>query len=100
MIECTTRWPRACRRISGPLVFREPHRRNACETSLSNAIHKERRLRMKIRNFYTCVLLILAALGSIAANLVAAQDKGLTAREVTARIQAHVGIPWQQQTVD
>ena len=29
-----------------------------------------------------------------------AQTKPLTAREVIARIQTHVGIPWQQETVD
>src|SRR4029077_6963268 len=27
-------------------------------------------------------------------------DKRLTAHDVIARIQAHVGIPWQQETVD
>ncbi len=37
---------------------------------------------------------------SLAANSAAAQAKPLTAREVIARIQEHVGIPWMQQTVD
>jgi putative NIF3 family GTP cyclohydrolase 1 type 2 len=37
---------------------------------------------------------------SLSAKSAAAQAKPLTAREVIARIQAHVGIPWMQQTVD
>ena len=46
-----------------------------------------------------CVLFLLAA-ASIPANSGAAQGKPLTARDVIARIQADVGIPWQQETVD
>ena len=42
-------------------------------------------------------LLIWASIGAISA---VAQDKPLTAREVAARIQAHVGIPWMAETVD
>jgi len=30
----------------------------------------------------------------------AGQEKHLTAREVIGRIQAHVGMPWQAETVD
>jgi putative NIF3 family GTP cyclohydrolase 1 type 2 len=37
----------------------------------------------------------IAGVGSVTA-----QTKPLTAREVIARIQTHVGIPWQQETVD
>ena len=37
---------------------------------------------------------------SLGAHSAAAQAKPLTAREVVARIQEHVGIPWMQQTVD
>ena len=55
---------------------------------------------MKFRSFYTRALLVLAAISNIGANSAAAQAKPLTAREVIARIQAHVGIPWQQDTVD
>jgi putative NIF3 family GTP cyclohydrolase 1 type 2 len=40
-------------------------------------------------------IVITAAVGSATA-----QTKALTAREVIARIQTHVGIPWQQETVD
>lgn len=32
--------------------------------------------------------------------LAAGQEKHLTAREVISRIQAHVGVPWQAETVD
>src|SRR5260221_6002025 len=46
-----------------------------------------------------CVLFLLVA-ASIVANSAATQDKPPTARDVIARIQAHVGIPWQQETVD
>jgi putative NIF3 family GTP cyclohydrolase 1 type 2 len=45
-----------------------------------------------------CALFLLTA--SLGANSAAAQPKPLTAREVIARIQGHVGIPWMQQTVD
>jgi putative NIF3 family GTP cyclohydrolase 1 type 2 len=55
---------------------------------------------MKNRSFWTCGLLFLAATGSIGANSAAPQDKSVTARDLIARIQAHVGIPWQQETVD
>ena len=46
-----------------------------------------------------CLLLLFAA-ATFVANSAGAQTKPLTAREVIARIQAHVGTPWQQETVD
>jgi len=54
---------------------------------------------MNNRNFTSWMLLlsIVATLGVPSAN---AQSKTLTAREVVARIQAHVGIPWMAETVD
>lgn len=55
---------------------------------------------MKNGNLCVCALYALAAAGGIGTISAAAQDKPLTAREVIARIQAHVGIPWQQETVD
>src|SRR3984893_9929776 len=55
---------------------------------------------MKNRSFCAFGLFVLAATGSIGANSGASQDKPLTARDVIARIQAHVGIPWQPDTVD
>jgi len=55
---------------------------------------------MKNRSSFACTLLFLAATTTINANSGAAEKKPLTAREVIARIQSHVGIPWQQETVD
>jgi len=54
---------------------------------------------MNNRNFPSWMLLlsIVATLGVPSAN---AQSKTLTAREVVARVQAHVGIPWMAETVD
>src|SRR6202048_1028551 len=54
---------------------------------------------MKNRDLRACVLFLLAA-ASIGANSASAQEKPLTARDVIARIQTHVGVPWQQETVD
>jgi putative NIF3 family GTP cyclohydrolase 1 type 2 len=53
---------------------------------------------MSHRSFLGCAFLFLAV--SLNANSAAAQAKPLTAREVVARIQARVGIPWMPQTVD
>jgi putative NIF3 family GTP cyclohydrolase 1 type 2 len=55
---------------------------------------------MKSRKFCACAVVFLAATSGIGANSAAAQQKSLTAREVITRIQTHVGIPWQQETVD
>jgi putative NIF3 family GTP cyclohydrolase 1 type 2 len=55
---------------------------------------------MKNKPFCARVLFLLGAISGIGANSVAAQDKSLTARQVIARIQEHVGIPWQPETVD
>jgi putative NIF3 family GTP cyclohydrolase 1 type 2 len=43
--------------------------------------------------------LLLAAL-TLPVSPAAAQQKSLTARQVIERIQAHVGVPWQSDTVD
>jgi putative NIF3 family GTP cyclohydrolase 1 type 2 len=55
--------------------------------------------KLNSRNLLSCtlVLSIAAAAGVSSAN---AQAKALTAREVIARIQAHVGYPWMSETVD
>src|ERR1700739_918167 len=99
MIEYTTPWPRVCRRSSDPSVFLEPRRRKVREGSLSNAMRSRKDcLLMKNRSLCACALLFLAAAMSVGANSAAAQEKPLTAREVIGRIQAHVGIPWQQET--
>jgi putative NIF3 family GTP cyclohydrolase 1 type 2 len=43
----------------------------------------------------------LAVIGILVANASAfVQERHLTAREVIARIQEHVGVPWQNETVD
>ena len=55
---------------------------------------------MHTKNVRSCLFLLLAGAATIGANSAAAQAKALTAREVMARIQAHVGVPWQQDTVD
>lgn len=53
---------------------------------------------MNTRSLSRFVLFLLIV--SLGAHSAAAQAKPLTAREVVARIQEHVGIPWMQQTVD
>jgi putative NIF3 family GTP cyclohydrolase 1 type 2 len=55
---------------------------------------------MRTKSFRGNLFLVLSAAVTIGANSAAAQAKSLTAREVIARIQAHVGISWQQETVD
>jgi putative NIF3 family GTP cyclohydrolase 1 type 2 len=54
---------------------------------------------MNIKIARGCLFLFFAA-ATFGANSSAGQVKLVTAREVIARIQAHVGIPWQQETVD
>ena len=53
---------------------------------------------MHCRSLAVCALFFLSV--GFGANSALAQAKRLTAREVIARIQEHVGIPWMQQTVD
>src|SRR5208282_2966355 len=43
---------------------------------------------------------IVVTLAGIAISRAGAQEKRPTAREVIVAIQAHVGIPWQKETVD
>lgn len=50
-------------------------------------------------NFRLCRPLVLTMLVA-GARPALAQDQHLAAREMIARIQAHVGIPWQAETVD
>ena len=45
-----------------------------------------------------CLAAISALL--LSAVVTVGQQKHLTAREVISRIQAHVGVPWQTETVD
>jgi putative NIF3 family GTP cyclohydrolase 1 type 2 len=46
----------------------------------------------------TCPLLLSFFLNGF--STASAQDRALTAREVIQRIQEHVGVPWQKETVD
>ncbi len=55
---------------------------------------------MSIRRSVSAYVLLFLAAVSIAPPAAPAQAKPLTARDVIARIQAHVGVPWQQETVD
>jgi putative NIF3 family GTP cyclohydrolase 1 type 2 len=55
---------------------------------------------MRLKTFRSSLVFVLAAGAIIGANSAEAQAKPLTSREVIARIQAHVGIPWQRDTVD
>lgn len=48
----------------------------------------------------TGMILGVIALGTALAHAAWAQEKQPTAREVVAAIQAHVGIPWMEKTVD
>ena len=43
---------------------------------------------------------MVAGIALLSCALASGQEKHLTAREVIARIQAHVGVPWQTETVD
>jgi len=54
---------------------------------------------MNNRNFPSWILL-LSIVATVGVPSATAQSKTLTAREVVARIQAHVGIPWMAETVD
>lgn len=54
---------------------------------------------MKARHFRPWLFLV-AAFSGTGAHSAGAQSKPLTARDVIAQIQAHAGIPWQQETVD
>jgi putative NIF3 family GTP cyclohydrolase 1 type 2 len=45
-------------------------------------------------------MIVVAAVGSVASSSAWAQSKPITARDVVARIQAHVEIPWMPETVD
>jgi putative NIF3 family GTP cyclohydrolase 1 type 2 len=53
------------------------------------------RRRQNCRRFYLLVLTV--PLWAIAAS---PQNRALTAREIVSRIQRHVGVPWQKETVD
>src|SRR5712675_912461 len=93
-------WPRDCLRINDLSASQELRRRRV--RKLRGKIYLAKKgpmYTMNNRNLACCVLLltVVATVGVPSAN---AQSKMLTAREVVARIQAHVGIPWMAETVD
>src|SRR5437588_10924990 len=51
------------------------------------------------RSLAGCVMVLIAA-ATFGGGSAKSKSKTLTAREVVARIQAHVGIPWMAETVD
>jgi putative NIF3 family GTP cyclohydrolase 1 type 2 len=59
-----------------------------------------RRIRSTAAALTTIALLVWAASTTAFAKNHFAKDQGLTAREVIARIQQQVGVPWQSDTVD
>src|SRR5712672_1638932 len=93
-------WRQDCRRINDLSASQGLRRRRV--RKLRGKIYLAKKgpmYTMNNRNLACCVLLltVVATLGVPSAN---AQSKTLTAREVVARIQAHVGIPWMAETVD
>src|SRR5882672_4594672 len=65
--------------------------------SHERAQRKEKHMRPASMKFLSLAFLLPLLAG---AQPVFAQDHPLTAREVVQRIQDHVGIPWQKETVD
>src|SRR6267154_3047904 len=93
-------WRQDCRRINDLSISRELRLRRISSLVLERYFaEKGQMYTMNNRNLACCVLLltVVATLGEPSAN---AQAKALTAREVVARIQARVGIPWMAETVD
>src|SRR6266481_697748 len=93
-------WRQDCLRINGLSTSQELRRRRMHSFVLELYFAKRGLMSiMNNRNLPGSILLlwIVATVGVPSAN---AQAKALTAREVIARIQAHVGIPWMSETVD
>jgi len=53
---------------------------------------------MRENLWFACLLFLSCFLNGFSAA--SAQERSLTAREVVQRIQDHVGVPWQKETVD
>src|SRR5580765_6864719 len=94
-------WRRDCHQISGLSVFRRQRRRNRIRELYDFTTRWREGIGYTVncRRFRACQLLAVA-MALIGAKSTLAQEQHLTAREVIARIQAHVGIPWQAETVD
>jgi len=54
---------------------------------------------MNNKSFRGCLFFLFVS-SALTAHSAVAQAQPVTAREVVARIEAHIGIPWQQETVD
>ncbi|MDT5029582.1 MAG: hypothetical protein QOE61_6203 [Micromonosporaceae bacterium] len=55
---------------------------------------------MRKKLFLAYLLFLPFFLNGVSAEAVSAQERQLTAREIVQRIQEHVGVPWQKDTVD
>jgi putative NIF3 family GTP cyclohydrolase 1 type 2 len=55
---------------------------------------------MRKKLFLAYLLFLPFFLNGVSAEAVSAQERQLTAREIVQRIQEHVGVPWQKETVD
>src|SRR6267143_6025058 len=93
MSEFARRLPRDCRRSSGPskLPVRLSIRAQVMNKLERQMTTDKRRVRTRF----------LAGIGALLCSTSAvAQEKPVTAREIIARIQQQVGVPWQAETVD
>src|SRR5882762_6305267 len=100
MTGCTMPWRQDCRRINDLSISRELRLRKIRSLVLERYFAEKGLMRtMNNRNFPSWMLL-LSIVATVGVPSATAQSKTLTAREVVARIQARVGIPWMSETVD
>src|SRR6266403_3499621 len=100
MTGCTMPWRQDCRRINDLSISRELRLARIRSLVLERYLaEKGLMVTMNNRNFPSWMLL-LSIVATVGVPSATAQSKMLTAREVVARIQAHVGIPWMAETVD
>src|SRR5712671_1940623 len=93
-------WRQDCRRINDLSISRELRLRRIRSLVLERYFaEKGLMVTMNNRNFPSWILL-LSIVATVGVPSATAQSKTLTAREVVARIQARVGIPWMSETVD
>src|SRR5229473_814493 len=93
MSEFARRLRRACRRNSGPLrlPMRLPIRAQVMNKLERQMTTDKRAVRTR---WFAGMVALLWSTSAIA------QERRVTAREVIARIQQQVGVPWQAETVD
>src|SRR5712675_3603465 len=100
MTGCTMPWRQDCRRINDLSISRELRLGRIRSLVLERYLAKKGLMpTMNNRNFPSWILL-LSIVATVGVPSATAQSKTLTAREVVARIQARVGIPWMSETVD